>query len=634
MRLNYKKVGGTLSLDEYNALCYLLEQQGWFETIQLQKDTPFEGKFGNYILEDPYNVLTENSNGFTILRSDKPFYIKYNSDFECQYKIMFDVEESVTKNVKVFSGQHKGEQIPTIMYPNEKFDSLHDNDDLTQTPPEKETKKVNQPINRYYDTVDPYLDNQSVIIQKDIPILREQEYIGSNGTIRVYPSKYGYKKGNFIRLEATIQLDYTEPELNITDGTYDDPKEILCSNFDELKTVIDTAPPKSITYIRLIGDTYKFTDQIYIENKTVHIRGGNLDFDEKPYTILDAEYNCRHFYIDSRSTVTIENCYLINGNAYGNQSRNYLHHRGGSIYVGSLYELFGGDYIHLKTVFKAKNCRFVRNIAEFGGAVFNHNSRVELDSCMFYQNMCMYEKYHDPNDFYNCDFDYKLWNWGGAIRSESVEGYYYGEHYDRLHIEPSRYSIRTVKHDDNSDTYITYIDLVFKELQNTSLLSRVKLTTDNFKLIDIEDNLNPIEYELNSIQKRRKNINGVNTEYYAIAIHKPINYDHKYVFYYHSGDTTYDMLTKRLVTDIIVETSSTTETEKVMKDTGKVDSKNKPILEQDTSVNVDKTTTTETSTLNGVKTEITTSRETVKGLTTIKRDIRKEKLVFREVETI
>lgn len=547
MKLSYKKVGETLSLDEYNAICYILEQQGWVETITLQKDDYYEGKFGKYRIYDPNEVLVENSNGFTFLRDDLPFYIQYESIFNCQYKIMFNVENSVTKNVTVYSGENKGAVIPTVMYPNEKFDSLDETDDLTQPPIDKVTEKVNQPITRYYDKVDPFLDNQSVIIQNHINTLREQEYIGSDGLIKIIPSKYNYKKGYFIHARATIQLDYSEPELNITDGNYDKPNEILCSNFKELKTVIETAPPKSVTHIRLTGTKFIFTDQIYIADKTVHIRGGNVNYNDIPYTVLDAQYNCRHFYIDSRSNVTIEDCYICNGNAYGNNSRSYLHHRGGSIYVGSLYELYGGDYVHLKTIFTAKNCRFIRNIAEFGGAIFNHNSRVELDSCMFYQNMCMYEKYHDPDSFNNCDFDYKLWNWGGAIRSESVTGYKYKESYDRLHIVPSRYSVRKIP-TSKSVSFTTYIDLEFNTVQNTTFLMSTKLTTKNFKLIDIT-NKKHIEYPLYSINKK-------DTTHYKISIHKKIPYDHIFVFYYTGDGHHYDMLSKRLITTFIVKTET------------------------------------------------------------------------------
>lgn len=552
MKLNYKKIGDTLSLDEYNALVYILEQQEWKETITLDLDEPYTGNYGTYTLYDLNHVLTEDRNGFTILKPDEPFYINIESNFSCKYKIYFDVTSTLSQTETISEGLLKGKGVQTTYEANDIKEYVPDSvSDINRTI-NSDMSDVDKLIPSANVIVDPNVEEtvNSDILTQSLPIskgvVKDTAFKGSRTQIKVTLSDFNYFKNDFLSDTATIYLDYTQPQLNLSHGRYENTNEILCETFDELKTVIDTMPENSTVNIHLLGKTYVCTDELYIKNKTVHIIGGNLkenDFEVTgeldytndirggtllknaiPYTQLDAKNVCRHMYIESGSTVTVENIIFKNGNAYGDNSRQHLHHRGGSIYVGSDWELYGGDYTHLKTSFKATHCYFNGNTAEFGGAIFNHNSRVELDTCWLYQNRSVYEKYHNSN-ISQSEFQYRLWNLGGAIRSESVKGYNYDESYDRLHIDDSTYT--TNKNN-------TIINLVFSDTQNTTLLAEVTLTKDNFELYDYEGRT---KYHITNVKK-------INNLKYTITISEHFNTKHKYYFRFKGNEKHMEMLSK------------------------------------------------------------------------------------------
>ena len=101
MKVNYKRIGDSFTLDEYNALVYLLKQDEWIEVIKLSKNG-YDGKYANYTLYDPKNALVKKPYGFDIVKPLETVYLKVKSKFNCSFIFAFFLDLSFLKQVHIF----------------------------------------------------------------------------------------------------------------------------------------------------------------------------------------------------------------------------------------------------------------------------------------------------------------------------------------------------------------------------------------------------------------------------------------------------------------------------------------------------------------------------------------------------
>lgn len=529
-RINYKQLGSRLSVDEYNGLVYILRQQTWDEVIPLTTKG-YKGKYGTYTLHIDPKVIADNRFGYRVLKSSmKACWI----DIETEYTGSF---HGTFKFDTVFD--EKGNL-------NKEYEYIQTNKELTK---EDELKIQNDFLNRdklraLDSNNNNDIETQFIQYSKDTPDL----LVGSrarvvDGKARLYiPIEQGRTPKQIINKKAIIQLIYDEPEINVVDGVAPEQNQIICENFNDLRLAINTTPWGGTVNIKLLGKEYKFTDELYIENKTVHIVGGNQNSLGDNYTVLNAQHLCRHFNIHSRANVTVENCKFINGYAMGNKSRKDLHHRGGSVFLTSGYKPYGGDYLHLRTMFTCNNCQFVDNSADRGGAIYNRNARLELNNCVFDNNNCQYENTHNTADYSKCKREYRKWNWGGAIRSESVPGYYYDEPYDRLHIQSSKVGV------DPKISNGSIVNLVFSELQNTRILNDYNIKTKGNGVLRAEyfDYTHKKQIKVGNVEKLKKTSEGLHQ--YNISVNTPFKLGDrgyfKFTLYDENGNGDYSIITK------------------------------------------------------------------------------------------
>lgn len=466
MRLNYKKVGDTLTQYEYNALCYLLTTAELYEEIEITIGKTINGKYANYTFLDPNNILSETREGYAIVKNiDKTTlenrlimlkieHEKFNSTFYAQFSTANKKEVLQIIN----EGIYKDSQVSIDIDKEDLIDSLTDK-------------------NVYVDA-DKLVENNGNLLPTEIKteVLGDLVATPTSSTVSyVYfdPLLFKMKKGDYIHNKVVISVNYDRPILNIRDGALSDDDEILCETFDELKTVIDTAPEESVTKIRLTGDTYTFKNQILIRNKTVYIRGGNLkQLDNEPYTVLDAQRLARHFIVYSTASLHISNCKLINGNVYGTKGRVVLHNYGGSIYVSSTYELIHNSYKLKGGILTADYCWFEHNTAKLGGAIYTNCGNTTLRNCIFKGNNAISENRDNTENTY----EYHEENWGGAVMNETTYGKYNKDKSDRIHLDIAKFVSNT------------RILIYLSKNQNSLLLNRTTPTPSTVKLINITDN--------------------------------------------------------------------------------------------------------------------------------------------------
>lgn len=528
MKIDYKKVGDVFEPSDYNAITYLIQKYKYTENIPLQLGVTYKGIYANYTFNDPNHILNESKDGFEIRKvrvnkADAYFYVDiehkyFTSDFYCMLDvytpnhIIQEIEPS-SENTEMIDVNVNKKEFIDILDAESDIDNI-DSPDITpiQVNPEIVTDKIN--------------------IHFDHPNFREQAFISeriNETTSRIYiiPNQFNYKVGDWISNTVTIGLVFDD-ELNYTDGTVTNTNEIICNTFEELKQAIDTTPLNGSVHIRLKGKTYNFTKEIFIENKSVYIRGGNLDINlgNMPFTVLNANSNCRHFVVQNSSKLIVENCKFVNGNAYGDGSSG-THRKGGSIYVMNKYVYVQDHYRLNRANVQFKYCWFTKNKAKYGGAIFNSRGKLECINCHFNGNKAINE--FTDEDTSSTEPEYRQWNWGGAIRSESTQGYFFGENSDRIILEPSSTT---------REYSINKITLGFKKQQNTHILEKT-FTKDNCFLVnDTQHIIYPIEtIQLSDIVDEK-------VKYYDITFQtsKPVPYNNQISFVYKNTKNSADTL--------------------------------------------------------------------------------------------
>ena len=377
MKLHFKNVGDTFTLDEYNAICYLLSKREYTEDIQLE-EKDMTGEYGSYTLIDNNNCIMEKHGGFVVLSEYKTFTFKIKPLLEnAVYSLVFTVkrEGEVKDTVN---------NITTKTSPDELYDNPQDSLKSTVT---KFTKEV---------TVD---SNQ----------------------ITITPHSIGIYRGDYIDKTVKVSIKYSEPIINWEDGGANTDDQIICNNFEELQQVIETAPEGSDVSIRLKGaEEYFFTEELYIgKNKSVTIEGGNYTNDS--HTKLNGMNKYRLFTIAGGSSLTVINCSMYNGNGSRINKASDMHQRGGAVYMGGHYENLESVYQLITSTATFENCKFFNCHANRGGAIYNNMGRLVCNNCYF-------------SDCYAESGNWQA-NWGGAIMCESKG--LYGDSSNQLRINNS-----------------------------------------------------------------------------------------------------------------------------------------------------------------------------------------------------
>lgn len=376
MKLFYKKVGDTFSLDEYNAMCYLLSLQKYTENIEITTDT-YTGEYGEYQLVNSNEALRENTTGYVVSKKDKTFKILLNPYIpNANFSITFNVYKNNT-NVN-------NNNITSTIHSNELYDSINEN-----AIEEKQTTNV------------------------------EVQLTGN--TLSLKPSDLKLENGDWISRNITINAEYSEPIINWEDGEANTEEQIICETFDDLEQAISTTPENGFVSIRLKGNKeYIFTKEIIIENKSVSIVGGNNT--SGAYSILNAQDLYRHFYVGAGSTLTLRSCLLKNGNG----SIVYDYHdapkRGGSIFMNSNFITTSNGYTFNPSIVTIENCKFRDCHANRGGAICNVKGKLSCNNVMF--DNCVATKEGDKTACF-----------GGAILNESVTMYH--DSSNQLYIDKS-----------------------------------------------------------------------------------------------------------------------------------------------------------------------------------------------------
>lgn len=102
MRLKPKKVGDDFTVDDYNAIVYLLKQEEWIDANVPFSTEKHKGNFATYSFTDPYTLLSYSINGDYVVSTNKQSH-------DTLYVYM---QDELIKNTKVINNK----LIPTATY--------------------------------------------------------------------------------------------------------------------------------------------------------------------------------------------------------------------------------------------------------------------------------------------------------------------------------------------------------------------------------------------------------------------------------------------------------------------------------------------------------------------------------------
>lgn len=383
MKVPFKKVGDTLSTEDYNAICYLLQQQEYKEVIVLDT-TAWHGSYGVYKVQDLESTIARTHDGFRVTNKDNHFSIIIKNEFStADFYVTLNVMNP--KSVKI-----GGKDI--MLYPDDRIDNGFD---------------------------------ESLQLKFTELRLKAKHYKDDLYVIDLYPSQNGLSVGTFISKIALFEMDYSKPLINVSDGRLVEDA-IICYDFDQLVSIIENAPSNKRTVIQLKGDTtYTFTKEITIDdNKIIYIYGGNTGHP----AVLDGQKKYRLFTIKDKSILRIENIDLINGNGSKINKNTDQHKTSGAIYMISQYGNTGDTWTLLAPTVLCFNCRFIDCQANMGGAIYNLRGRLVCEDC----------------EFTNCDAiapENPSGAYGGAIVNQSVRVYH--DNSNQIYLDDSPYSLET-----------------------------------------------------------------------------------------------------------------------------------------------------------------------------------------------
>ena len=329
MLLNFKDIGDIASLDNYNALVYLMLQNNQLKERFLLTPNSFTGNFGIYTL--PHGDEISLKGDFYIVTDvTKNINLNIDSSFVGGFKL----------TLSVYSDYYEEEKV-----------------DENGNIPEANVREL-----VYYSN---NLDGRQQII---IPLA-------------------DMSAGEYISIYANMEMKYEEPIIDKVSGSiYDDISQDLIKTSEDLILAIVNAPQNKVTTLYLKpGISFELFDleeeedpknkNIIIDNKTIELISGSIPAE------LDAGGLHRHFYVTETGSLTLNNIVLNNGySLHDNLDNGY----GGSIYVKSERDGSGIKRSgNLNTLF----CRFINNRANVkGGAIYSEDGILDLKETIFYNN--------------------------------------------------------------------------------------------------------------------------------------------------------------------------------------------------------------------------------------------------------
>lgn len=328
MLLKYKKIGDILSLDDYNAIIYLIKK-GYSpcETITLNPDT-YNGKFGTYTL------IINNEEDVTVRNDGYTFQNNTNNVILRIYDCFPDAEYYLTVNIEKYYPE--GIQTATDFYElqNSMRSITYSSENIT--------------------------DNFSEI---QIPL---QDFL---------PTTSDDDIGEILKIDAKICLKFPEYYIDKTTGSleYDIIHDFI-EDTESLNSIITNAPTSQKTTIYLkSGVNFDLEDQIEIKNKTIELVSGTVP------AVLDANNLCRHFYVHETASLILKNINLING-----YDKNETIKGGGSIYVNSVID---SNFEYVQGKLTVNDCNFNNNRSVLaGGAVYSNDSLISITDSVFINN--------------------------------------------------------------------------------------------------------------------------------------------------------------------------------------------------------------------------------------------------------
>ena len=440
MKFPFKKVGDTFSVDEYNAMCYLLSKQKYEEDILLELKAKHY-VYGVYKLSDPKNILVTKNGGFIIRKDNLPFTITFahqNPSANFYIELKFAKQKEVTQN-----------GITTILYPYDIIDQLDDT-----------------------------LPDSAYDISYETVTIKLDRVDSNTSKIEIVPADYGINTGDYISYNAKAIMKYDEPVINFEDGRAVDTEQIICNDFNDMQRAIISAPEGSAVHLRLHGaTTYSFTDKLNIDfKKKVYIEGGNVS--SNSYSILDGHDTYRLFQVNPDSLLSIKNCKLYRGNANVVHGNSDINKTGGAINMGSKYENEGDmDGLHVSYV-NVDTCIFENCKAERGGAIYNMRGKLNVDNCQFINCRAT----SDTN---------QAGAFGGAILNQSIN--LYNGSSNQIVIDKSKYYY-------NQNNNTSYILFNVKTTQNINYFINNDFTLNNYILNYNNNKYNCISNKLNNNQ--------------------------------------------------------------------------------------------------------------------------------------
>lgn len=329
MLLNFKKVGDILSLDDFNAVIYLLTRNHCIEEEIILTNESYKGGLGEYLLNYDEEISLKGEL-YLISDNNSNLILTIDSDFVGRYSITLDVYSELYDEEQVDENDSKPPlKVRSVEYVGVNLESRH----------------------------------QIIIPLSDFSI---GEYIGSN---------------------VKIKVCYTQPIIDKTSGSIQtDTAQNITKTADELINRVNTAPENQTTTIYLKpGETYELynpednqdvlNSNIIIDNKSIIIKSGSTP------SILDAGEFHRHFYITETGSLTLENITLTKGYSINDQLDNG---KGGSIFIKS-----ERDSTNTKIQGKliCNYCKFTNNRANLhGGALYNEDGIIDIKNTYFYNN--------------------------------------------------------------------------------------------------------------------------------------------------------------------------------------------------------------------------------------------------------
>lgn len=324
MLLKFKKLGDVLSLDDYNAIIYLLMRSEKLREEITLSPTWYDGDFGSYVFTYT-DEITLKSDRYLVVDETSFLTISIASEFVGDFTITLRIYDDA-----FLDGVEGGEE------------------------------------EQSYSELKLYAENLGGRQEVVVPL----NLIGA---------------GKYISTTADVEVSYSKPIIDKNSGSIQlNVEQHLIKTTDDLYSAVENAPANQTTTIQLVpGSTYEMFSEddeselnkpIQIDNKKIEIISGSLP------SILDAKNLHRHFYITETGSLLLRNIDLINGCAYDEEEDN---NKGGSIFVKSARDI---NNIKRQGELQAESCRFSNNIASQGGAIYNEDGFISISNTIFYNN--------------------------------------------------------------------------------------------------------------------------------------------------------------------------------------------------------------------------------------------------------